>query len=193
MRGRCGHAVPKHLPLMAPDPLEVQLTPVAARRLPLTAPDPLAVVWNLLPRTGRCGRRHGGGGSGPVRGRFRIASQLGSTSKSSSPCRQPIPLAAAAARANFARRPPARPRIGRAPPRGGRPARPIGRFCCGIRGAEGCVGGGPHAAPPAPAAPRGAAPPLPPGSRVGHCHTTFQLRTPRCSPPPPPIGSPGPD
>lgn len=37
--------------------------------------------------------------------------------------------------------------------------------------------------------PGGAAPPLPPGRRVGHCHTTFQLRTPRCSPPPPPIGS----
>lgn len=127
-------------------------------------------------------------------GRLATALEVGLTSKSSSPRSQPIPFAGAA-RANFAPRAAPPPPIGR-----GSPARRAARMPhwplllrapppqCG-----GVWRGGPHAASPAPAAPRGAAPPLPPESRVGHCHTTFQLRTPRCSPPPPRIGSPGPD
>lgn len=162
--------------------------PQAVRHLPLTAPDPLAAVSNLLPRPGRCGRRHGGGGVGSrertvpnrLRSRFDFEVEISPPAANPARCRRARQLRAA---------PPAPP-----PDWLGSPARRAARtphWPLLLRAPR--WGGGPHAAPPAPTAPRGAAPPLPPGSRVGHCHTTFQLRTPRCSPPPPPIGSPGPD
>lgn len=177
-----------HLCTHAPDPLQVERTSEVVRHLTLPS--------QRSGDTGRCDRDGVQGDQGAVwrrTARNRLRSRLDFEV-------QLAPLAANPVRRRRTRqlRPacgPSAPDWPGLPSSAGGPHAPLAAFVAGPPPPQ-CGGlwrGGPHAASPAPAAPRGAAPPLPPESRVGHCHTTFQLRTPRCSPPPPRIGSPGPD